>query len=528
MGTYGTKNGIVIWRDTDDVARVATLKAGEIQAALIADGLTWANGKGQADSSGVRHVDSEDAYWKVEPDSIGFMYIYIGKDATNRNYALHIINETGDGLQCQGLLAGVIGFAGLGNGDGTGSTGDGVYGYTLEWDNTTPLGSIYDKAGVLGTSQKLIGVAGRSYTGTGVYGFAEDAGGVGIKAEASGSSTTALKIIGGDVDGGAQLYTNLADATADTDALNRRTGDGRYAPLASVLELASQSETEAGTITNKAVPPAYLALRKIGSGWALGTGGNNRGADALDLQSSRGVSSQVASGSRATISGGYSNTASGTQATVVGGVSNMATDEGAVVIGGDSNAATEAFATVGGGGDNVAAGQNATVVGGYDNAAEGSYATVGGGRQGYAALYGQQAHAAGQFAARGDAQRSDYVLRNATSNATQTELFLDGVGERLTLSDDTTWFFEARIAARRTDANNESAAYILQGCLDRNAGTVALVGSVAKIILAEDTSAWDVTAEADNTNKALVIKVTGEASKAIRWVAHVATVEVSD
>lgn len=332
---------------------------------------------------------------------------------------------------------------------------------------------------------------------------------------------------GGPLDVGSARITSVADPVADTDALNRQTGDGRYAPLASVILIASQAETEAGTITDKAVPPAWLALRKIGSGWALGTGGNNRGSGAIDLQGGRGANAQVASGTRATVAGGYSNTASGSNATIGGGASNMATQESAVVAGGSSNAVSAAFGAVLGGADNVAAGGNAAVGGGYDNIAEGQYAAIVGGKQAHAGLFGQQAHASGKFSSRGDAQRSDYVLRNATSDDTQTELFLDGVDDRLTLADDTTWFFEARIAARRTDADGESAAYILQGCIDRNAGTVALVGSITKTVLAEDTSAWDVTAEADDTNKALVLKVTGEAGKVIYWVGHVSAVEVT-
>lgn len=400
----------------------------------------------------------------------------------------------------------------------------------------------------------------------------------------------------GPIDANSQKISSLADADAATDALNMQTGDARYAPIAGAhsavtlatdaqailnlspqeiglvaqpanrvfagpasgadadptvralvaadlpaatesaqgaVELATVGEAATGTDTSRAVTPAGLPLRVVGSGWALketdgdAPGGNSRGSGAVDLQSTRGVASQVASGVRSTIGGGYSNKASAPNATVAGGASNMATAESSTVGGGSSNAAIEAFATVPGGADNVAAGTSATVGGGYDNIAEANYATVAGGRQAHARLYGQVAAGAGKFSARGDAQRSDFVLRNATSDGTQTELFLDGASQRLAIQDDTTWFFEIRIAARRTDANGESAAYILQGCIDRNAGTVALVGSVTKTVLAEDTSAWDVTATADDANKALAVKVTGEAGKAIRWVAHVGTVEVT-
>ena len=47
------------------------------------------------------------------------------------------------------------------------------------------------------------------------------------------------------------------------------------------------------------------------------------------------------------------------------------------------------------------------------------------------------------------------------------------------------------------------------------------------ILMAEDQNAWNAVVEAENTGNALVIKVTGEAGKTIRWVAFVHTAEVS-
>ena len=82
------------------------------------------------------------------------------------------------------------------------------------------------------------------------------------------------------------------------------------------------------------------------------------------------------------------------------------------------------------------------------------------------------------------------------------------------------------IAALEIDADDESAAYMIEGAIDNNAGTTALVGTITKTAW-EDQAAWDATAEADNTNDALVIKVTGEASKTIRWVAKVEIVQVN-
>ena len=138
---------------------------------------------------------------------------------------------------------------------------------------------------------------------------------------------------------------------------------------------------------------------------------------------------------------------------------------------------------------------------------------------------------AGNFAADDDARSNQYILRTQTTNATVTEMFLDGTGgtRRMTLSNDSTWRFEIFIAARRTDANDESAAYEVKGAIDRNASaaTTAIVGGVSYNVTAEDTAAWDITVDADTTNGALRIQVTGEAAKTIRWVAFVRTVEVT-
>ena len=110
----------------------------------------------------------------------------------------------------------------------------------------------------------------------------------------------------------------------------------------------------------------------------------------------------------------------------------------------------------------------------------------------------------------------------STTTATVTDIF------NIPLVDDSTWFFEVDIAARRTDVNDESAAYKIQGAIDRNTGvgTTAIVGSVIKTIIAEDTAGWDVTAIADVTSGGLQIRVTGEGSKTIRWTSVLKTIEI--
>jgi hypothetical protein len=187
-------------------------------------------------------------------------------------------------------------------------------------------------------------------------------------------------------------------------------------------------------------------------------------------------------------------------------------------------------ATFAGGAVTIAAGAgNTTGAGGNVNITAGTSPSGTAGNVGFATSGGYAHQRGGNFSVAGDAQTNMYVLRSVTTTAAITELFLDGTGgtRRMVVPTDGTWRFEIHIVARRTDADNESAAYEIKGCIDNNAGTTAIVGAVSTNVTAEDTAAWDVLVDADNVNDALRIQVTGEAAKTIRWVAFVRTVEVT-
>lgn len=232
-------------------------------------------------------------------------------------------------------------------------------------------------------------------------------------------------------------------------------------------------------------------------------------------------------GGRSNIAGDAANRTTKTDQFVGAGQSNEATGNQSACVGGFNNTVTGAHSFNGGGSGNIinATGIKAVISGGEGNLVGSTYGTVPGGFQAYARRYGQLAYASGCFAAPGDSQLSEFVVRNQTTNGTLTELYLDGAGatQRMALENDTTWAFDVLVVARRTDVDGESAAYRLEGCIDRNSGaaTVALVGAVTKTVLGEDTAAWDVDAVADTAQGSLRIQVTGEAAKTIRWVAAV-------
>jgi hypothetical protein len=84
------------------------------------------------------------------------------------------------------------------------------------------------------------------------------------------------------------------------------------------------------------------------------TGGNARGPNAVDFQTTRLSASQVASGSTAVVSGGGWNTASGILSSVTGGFNNSANGYGSSIIGGVSNNAAGYYNFVGNGSTNSA------------------------------------------------------------------------------------------------------------------------------------------------------------------------------
>ncbi len=241
--------------------------------------------------------------------------------------------------------------------------------------------------------------------------------------------------------------------------------------------------------------------------------------------------SQTLTGARSFIGGGISNTLSTSDSAIIAcdACELLNSDYSAILSGknhlidslGDNNA------IIAGEGNTINGDAiYTTAIGSFHILTTGSYNSLAIGSEGMTNRFGQFVHASGAFSAEGDAQTSEYVVRNSTTNNTQTELFLDGSSLRITIAADTTYVFEALISARRTDADNESGGYKITGVIDNNAGTTALVGSVTVTTIAEDNAGWDCTAQADNTNDALAIKCTGENAKTIRWVGSVKVTEV--
>jgi hypothetical protein len=358
-----------------------------------------------------------------------------------------------------------------------------------------------------------------------------------------------------------KLATTDSDATIVNFTTNITAGTLLTGHSVQVNVTLSENTTE----TNSA-----LVLSPKGTGaFILGpkpdgtaTGGNARGARAIDLQLERNANTQVASGANSFIGGGRRNTASGPYSVIGGGTGNTASgisnaDAGSVVLCGAANTASGDYGSfvgvganntssgsrsfVGGGGSNTASTNfHVTVVNGFGNLANGENAFIGSGvsntasatnagiitgRDTLANRFGMQAHAAGQFAAQGDAQRARFVMRNKTTTNSAVELFLDGSSTRLTIPSGKVLALTINICGI-SSTGAAVAHYMRQYALKNVSGTTSEV--YAPVTIGTDNAAGtSIALSASDASDALVVSVTGTASTIWRWVASVDAVEIA-
>jgi hypothetical protein len=170
-------------------------------------------------------------------------------------------------------------------------------------------------------------------------------------------------------------------------------------------------------------------------------GGNARGTNAVDLQSSRAINTEVASGNFAVIGGGQNNRVPNGYSSILGGFQNIVTGFYSSILGGENNTVS-ADRAVAMGLSNTSSGLYSAAIGatntssnrssialGEGNVASAIY-SVALGRQSNAYLRGQISLSSAPFAAIGDSQWSNLIARkfdDLTTGGT-TVLSLDGTG----------------------------------------------------------------------------------------------------
>ena len=277
------------------------------------------------------------------------------------------------------------------------------------------------------------------------------------------------------------------------------------------------SSTVAGGTTN------------VASGLTSSVGGGTTNAASATGSTIGGGGSNTANTTHSTVAGGSTNTAGNgggnTRATVGGGFGNVASGLESTVSGGSTNTASGANTTVAGGEGNTASGADSAVSGGDSNTASGDYSKIPGGLGAVADKYGQLSHASGIFATAGDAQVMEFIFRNSTTDATPTELFLNGSTLRAVLPANSSWIFSILMVARRSTGT--TSIYESVGQISNVAGTVAVAGvTTTELNDGIGLPATPFVVDADDPNDALRLTVTGVAANTIRWVAHARIVQV--
>jgi hypothetical protein len=277
---------------------------------------------------------------------------------------------------------------------------------------------------------------------------------------------------------------------------------------ANVAIVNNSSETNSALVlTPKGTGAFIVSPRPDGSATV---GGNPRGDNAIDLQTSRNAVTQVASGLRAIIVGGSNNTASNQDSVVLGGSNNNVSGVSSCILGGGSNSATNDRASCLATRNSTISGDSAIVLNGFQATASAAQSIAMGGFC-LSDRAGMMARSYTAFALAGDAQRAWYApLFAKTSVATATELFTDGSSIRLTIPSGKTISMFINIVAA-TSGGEFANRYVRALTIANRGGTTALRGAVKDIDTEEQIAGADVTISANDTNDALRVEFSGVA-----------------
>lgn len=123
----------------------------------------------------------------------------------------------------------------------------------------------------------------------------------------------------------------------------------------------------AGTNIPLALQPKGTGALQAQATTSSTVGGNARGANAVDWQTSRASATSVASGGYSFVGGGYNNSATTILATTVGGQYNFATGQNTFIGGGYQNTTSGTYGIIVGGQGNTSAGYYNLIGGGFTN-----------------------------------------------------------------------------------------------------------------------------------------------------------------
>ena len=348
--------------------------------------------------------------------------------------------------------------------------------------------------------------------------FLPSAGALGVSA----AGAELARLAGGTMSLGAASGAHGLEVTTPASAVNRP----------EVLGGVTGTPARTGWRAKGSDANISAVMQPKGTGAVLGqfpdnaaSGGNARGSNAVDWQTTRGSATQVASGGSAVIAGGNGNTASASNSSVLGGQSNVASATNSTVGGGRANTASGVSSVVSGGGNgsgggNIASGIASWVPGGYAATTRG--------------VIGRGAWSSGLIAATGDNQSGEHQLGIQTTNATATRMTSDGAAagttNQIILPNFGSYAGTLTVVAKATGSTAAATWRVNVSAVRGNgAGTILLYEGAGTAILPTASSgtgsAWRLDVAADTTNGAIAVNVTGAAATTINHSARFANVE---
>ncbi len=245
------------------------------------------------------------------------------------------------------------------------------------------------------------------------------------------------------------------------------------------------------------------------------TGGNARGANAVDFQTLRNAASQVASGLASFVFPSLQCTASGNYS-AAGGAASLCSGSRSFVYSSASIVSGTFSANVGGN-TNTVSGDNAFVGGGFRCIVSGAYGQAMG-ADATSDRYCQYTQA--PFRWHGGYNRHGYVRMvggGRTTDAAPTALTLDNVSAKVTIGSGSVCALTAHVLGVKSDGS-AVAEYRRRVRIKNVGGTTSLVGSNETIGSDyEDNAATDLSITANDTTDVLEITVTGISGETWRW-----------
>lgn len=262
----------------------------------------------------------------------------------------------------------------------------------------------------------------------------------------------------------------------------------------------------------------------------------------------------TASGTYSTVGGGQNNTSSGSHSFSTGfgntaagtssiamGASNSVSNDNSIGIGQSNTASGYRSASIGTlnsmtgtytfafGVSNTSSRSNAVAIG-SNNTAGGDGSIAIGNNVNTFLQHGRIAFSSGSISSAGDIQKSFYILKGRTTDATPKTLISDNgtitTASIMVLQNNNVIRFKGSIVGKQTATTN-IGIWDIDGVIVRGANAAATTLTISNINLVTNASSWGTpTLTADTTLGGLTINAIGLAGTNIQWLANFETSEV--